>query len=56
MRNEKYVGMDVHQASIVVAVLNDQGHSVMESIIATDAATISNRLFTVRQRAYQISP
>jgi transposase len=35
-----YIGMDVHQASIVVAVLDTSGKVVMESIIETQAETI----------------
>jgi hypothetical protein len=36
----KYIGMDVHQASIVVAVLDTSGKLVMESIIETRGETI----------------
>ena len=35
-----YVGMDVHQASIVIAVTNAVGKVVMESIIETKAQTV----------------
>ena len=35
-----YVGMDVHQASIVIAVTNVAGKVVMESIIETKAQTV----------------
>ena len=35
-----YVGLDVHKASICVAVLNADGKSVMESVVETSAATI----------------
>ncbi len=35
-----YVGMDVHQASIVIAVTNAAGKVVMESIIETKAQTV----------------
>ena len=34
-----YVGMDVHQASIVICVMNEVGKIVMESIIETKAQT-----------------
>jgi hypothetical protein len=37
--SEKYIGLDVHRASISVAVL-DSGGMVMESVIETKAATI----------------
>ena len=31
----KYLGMDVHKEAIVIAVLNDSGKLVMESIVET---------------------
>jgi hypothetical protein len=37
---EKYIGLDVHQATIVVAVMDSAGKLVMESILETEAATI----------------
>jgi transposase len=40
MNQAKYVGMDVHQATISIAVLDSAGNLVMESIIETKAATI----------------
>jgi transposase len=40
MSNDKYIGLDVHQSSIVTAVHNHQGKCVMESIIETKAQTI----------------
>jgi transposase len=40
MDSRKYIGMDVHQASISVAVLNAAGKLLMECIIETKAATI----------------
>jgi len=40
MENRKYIGMDVHQATISVAVLDAAGKLVMESTIETKAATI----------------
>ena len=40
MDNRKYIGMDVHQASISVAVRDAAGKLVMECIIETRAATI----------------
>jgi hypothetical protein len=36
----KYIGMDVHQGSIVIAVLEAFGKLVMESIIETQSETI----------------
>ena len=35
MDSEKYIGFDVHQATIVVAVLDSAGKLVMESILET---------------------
>jgi hypothetical protein len=40
MSQEKHVGMDVHQATISVAVLDSRGKLIMESILETKAATI----------------
>jgi len=41
MRSEsKYIGLDVHKETISIAVLDDSGKLVMESIIETEAATI----------------
>src|ERR1700680_3585243 len=40
MNDAKYIGLDVHQATISVVVLDFTGHLVMESIIETKAATI----------------
>ena len=40
MSNDKYVGLDVHQASVVAAVLNAQGKCVCQSIVETKGSTI----------------
>src|ERR1700681_4453042 len=40
LNDAKYIGLDVHQATISVVVLDGTGHLVMESIIETKAATI----------------
>jgi transposase len=40
VNDEKYIGLDVHQATIVVAVLDSTGKLIMESILETEAATI----------------
>jgi hypothetical protein len=40
MDSEKHVGLDVHQATIVVGVMDSAGKLVMESILETKAATI----------------
>lgn len=40
MNSVKYVGMDVHQATISIAVLDGEGKRVMESVVATRATAI----------------
>jgi hypothetical protein len=40
MSQEKYIGMDVHQATISVAVMDGQGKLIMECLLETKAATI----------------
>ena len=40
VNDEKYIGLDVHQATISVAVMDATGKVVMESILETKAATI----------------
>jgi hypothetical protein len=40
VNSEKYIGLDVHQATISVAVMDSAGKLVMESILETKAATI----------------
>jgi hypothetical protein len=40
MSNNKYVGMDLHLATIVVVVLDAAGKRVCESVIETKASTI----------------
>ncbi len=40
MNSEKYIGLDVHQATISVAVMDSRGKVVMESILETKATTI----------------
>jgi transposase len=36
----KYIGMDVHKEAIVIAVLNDTGKLVMETMVETKASSI----------------
>ena len=43
-----YVGLDVHKASICIAVLNSDGKSVMESVVETSEATILDFLKGLR--------
>src|SRR6267378_694375 len=40
MSQEKYIGMDVHQAIICVAVMDARGKVIMECLLETKAATI----------------
>ena len=44
----KYIGLDVHKEAIAIAVLNDAGKLVMESIIETKAATLLDFLHGLR--------
>ena len=48
MNKTKYIGLDVHQASISVAVLEESGKLVMQSVIATRAAAIMEMLDGLR--------
>ena len=48
MNSEKYIGLDFHQATISVAVLDSTGKLVMESILETKAATILDLLAGLR--------
>jgi transposase len=43
-----YVGLDVHKASICIAVLNADGKLVMESVVETSAATVLDFLKGLR--------
>lgn len=40
MSQEKYIGMDVHQATTSVAIMEGGGKLIMECILETKAATI----------------
>jgi len=40
MKRDKYMGMDVHQATTVVAVIDAEGKSVLETIVPTAAGAI----------------
>ena len=40
MDSKKYIGLDVHQATISVAVMDSTGRIIMESILETKAATV----------------
>ncbi len=47
-----YVGMDVHQATIVIVVLNGAGKVVMELVVETRAETVRNFLKSLRGNVY----
>lgn len=40
MSTDKYVGMDVHQATSIAVVLDSTGSQLMESILRTDSNSI----------------
>src|SRR6266576_6077793 len=48
MNDAKYIGLDVHQATISATVLDSTGKLVMESILETKAATILQFIHGVR--------
>jgi len=48
MSCEKCIGLDVHQATISVAVMDSQGKLIMESILETKASTILEFLAGLR--------
>jgi hypothetical protein len=48
MSSEKHIGLDVHQATISVAVLDSKGKLIMESMLETKAATILEFLAGLR--------
>jgi hypothetical protein len=41
--NVKYIGLDLHKEAIAIAVLNDAGKLVMESIIETKGGPRSDK-------------
>src|ERR1019366_6846279 len=47
-RDIKYIGMDVHQEAIVIAVLNGSGKLVMETILETKASSIAQFIHGLR--------
>jgi transposase len=52
MNSIKYVGLDVHQSTISVAVLNDQGKLVMQCVLATQARAIVDFFAGLRGTLY----
>jgi transposase len=47
MKRDKYMGIDLHQATSVVAVLDSEGKQVLETIVPTDAAAVIRLLQTM---------
>ena len=52
MNDAKYIGLDVHQATISAAVLDSAGKLVMECILETIAATILQFIHGIRGRLH----
>ncbi len=52
MNDAKYIGLDVHQATISAAVLDSNGKLMMESILETKAATILQFIHGLRGSLY----
>jgi hypothetical protein len=52
MNDAKYIGMDVHQATISVAVRDSRGNLVIEAILETKAETILQFIRGLRGRLY----
>jgi len=52
MNDAKYIGLDVHQATITVAVRDSAGKLVIEAIVETKAETILQFLRGVRGSLY----
>jgi len=48
MNNAKYIGLDVHQATTVAAVLDAGGKLVLEAIVETKASTILELIDAIR--------
>src|SRR5437879_8022435 len=48
MESVKYIGLDVHQSTISVAVLNIEGKLLMQSVIATKATAVLDLLRGLR--------
>jgi len=52
MSGEKYIGLDFHQATVSVAVVDSQGKVVMESILETKASTLLELFAALRDRLF----
>src|SRR6185369_14865623 len=47
MRRDKYMGMDVHQATTVVVVIDSEARLVLETIVATEKGAIVRLLESI---------
>src|SRR6476469_6526978 len=52
MSQEKYIGMDVHQATISAAVMDVEGKLLMECVLETKASTIVGFIEGLRGSLY----
>jgi hypothetical protein len=48
MNEAKYIGLDVHQATISVSVLDSSGKLLMEAILETKATTVLQFIYGLR--------
>ena len=44
MKQKKFVGLDVHKETIAIVVIDEQGKTLMQSVVATDGETICDFL------------
>jgi hypothetical protein len=52
MNDDNYIGVDVHQATISVSVLDSAGKLLMEAILETKAETIPQFLLKSPKRSF----
>jgi len=52
MNSVRYVGLDVHRDTISVAVLDESGRLIMQSVLATRAAAILDFIHGIRGRVH----
>jgi hypothetical protein len=55
-REVKYIGLDVHQEAVVIAVLNSSGKLVMESIVETKASILLQFIHGLRGELLALTP
>jgi hypothetical protein len=55
MSDDKYVGMDVHQASCVIEVLNSDGKTIMQTIIETKEKSIREFFLGLRGTVHVVT-